>query len=73
MNNLHRWIAAYEQMDERRRQENLPIMEATALAHPERKRRKLHLVANNSRLNDATHSLSVSHDSQSTVIVSGAE
>jgi len=43
--NLSRWIAAYERMDERRKAESLAIAEATALAHPAKTPVRLRLVS----------------------------
>lgn len=66
MKNLDRWVAAYIGMDERRRRENLPFMEDTALRYPaekpQKKPPKLTLAADNSLRAPTRHALGIPHD-----------
>ena len=76
MENLSRWIAAYEKMDARRRKESLVIAEATAIAHPTEPAKKvtrLELVSNNSGIDDTRHGLRRSDDGGAALIIRSAE
>ena len=62
MQNLDRWIAAYEAMDARRRRLNLIGMEGQARRFPAKKRPKLSVVAGGAGLGGVRDVLDVGHD-----------
>ena len=69
MKNLDRWIAAYKAMDQRRRDENLDLAEADAIAHPAVRGPVLRLVANGAALHNLGDAVGSAKDLLPTVIV----